>query len=250
MRPTIRLVLITALRDRLFLSLFALLVSALGGAIYLSGGAVFEQVETAAVYSAGSARAIIVLGLIIFVGFQVERMFDNREVEAILSRAISRDKFIFAYWAGLAVIGAMFVAPVAILLNWIAPDAVGSAMWAISLVFEVWLVLAFAVFAGFTFERAVPTVLATIGFYVLSRLMSVFTGIAAQGKQSGANQITNPVIDAIALALPRLDLFAQSHWLIYGPPSLTVIAVVAIQSAIFVPLLVLAAAFDLRRRQF
>ena len=89
MRPTIRLVLITAIRDRLFLSLYGLVALVLSVSAYLGSGAIIEAGEMSLVYMAAGARIILIMGLVVFVAFHVERMFDTREIEAILARTLS-----------------------------------------------------------------------------------------------------------------------------------------------------------------
>lgn len=250
MRPTIRLVLITALRDRLFLSLYVLLGSALAVAAFMASGAMIESGEMSLVYMAGTTRVVLIFGLIVFVAFHVERMFDTREIEAILARNLSRTEFVFSYWLGLAVMALMLVIPVFAVVLYFQISASGAAYWVVSMIGEILIVLAATLFAALTFERAVPTVLATAGFYALSRMMSFLTGIAAFGKQSGVNRVLNPYIDAVSFALPRLDLFSQTRWLVYGIETTDLIWVIAAQSLVYPPLLLLAAAYDLQRKHF
>lgn len=250
MRPIIRFVLITALRDSLFGSLYLLLGLAVAVAAFLASGAIAEKAEMSVVYMGGAMRAVLIVGIVVFVAFHVERMFDSREIEAVLARTLSRTQFVFAYWAGLAVMTLLLVLPVTAVAAFFGLSASGAAFWSISLACELYVMLAATMFAALTFERAVPTVLATMAFYALSRLMSFLTGIVAFGTQSGINRVLNPYIDALSYALPRLDLFAQTRWLIYGVESNSVIAVVAAQTLVYIPLLLLAAAYDLNRKHF
>jgi ABC-type transport system involved in multi-copper enzyme maturation permease subunit len=250
MRPTLRLVLLTALRDRLFYSLFGLIAVALGVATYLGGAAVFEKLEMTAVYAAGAARAMVVVGLIVFVAFHVERLYDTREIEAILSRAISREKFVFTYWAAMAFVASLILAPIVALVLMISPSTAGAAYWGASLALETMIVIAFAVFAGCTLERAIPTIFASVGFYLMSRMMSFFVAIATSGDPVGLDHVTDTIIEAIALLAPRLDLFAQTRWIVYGSDGSDVTLLLIAQATVYVPLLLSAAMFDLRRKHF
>lgn len=250
MKPTIRFVVITALRDRLFASLIGLLVIAFGVSAYLGSGAVMESREMMAVYAAGSARALVVLGLIVFTAFHVERLFDTREIEAVLSRAISREKFIFAYWAGLAFIGALFILPVAIATFFLGMSREGAVYWSLSVFFEMLIVTAFTLFAALTLERAIPTIFASAGFYGLARLIGFFVGIASNTDGGAINDAINPIIEMLFYMIPRLDLTGQTRWLVYGLEDKSIILLVALQVVIYVPLLLSAAMFDLRRKHF
>ncbi len=250
MKPTIRFVIVTALRDRLFASLLGLLGLTFGIAVYLGGGALTEAREMTAVYAAGSARVILVLGIIVFVAFHVERLYDSREIEAVLSRAISREKFVVAYWAGLAVMAVLLTLPVVAVIGYFGISPIGAAVWSMSIFFETLIMLAFALFCALTLERAIPTIFATVGFYALARLISFFTGIAAHGTQQGMNRVANPAVEVISYIIPRLDLAGQTRWLVYGPESSFITWMIVVQAAIYVPLLLLAAMFDLRRKHF
>lgn len=250
MKPTIHLVLITALRDRLFPSLLGLLAVATGVAIYLGSWALFEPAEATVVYVAGATRALVVFGLIVFTAFHIERLYETREIEAILSRALSRGRFIAAYWLGLAAVAILMVLPIAGVVSIFQLSATGALFWNISLVLEVLIVVAFALFAGLTLERAIPTVFASIGFYALARLVGLFSSLSELGRQGGINRVTNPLADAIGYMVPRLDLFGQTRWLVYGPEAGEALTLLVVQTAVYVPLLLLAALFDLRRKHF
>lgn len=250
MIATLRFVLLTALRDRLFAGLFTLVAVSFALAIYLGDAALVEKGQTTVVYAGGAARTILILGLIIFQAFHIQRLYETREIEALLSRAISRDKFIFSYWAGFAVVAVLLAAPIIGLVMLFQWSGVGAVWWAASLILECFIVVAFAIFAGITLEKAVPAVFATVGFYILGRLMSFFLAISASTPAEGVNAIAIPLSDFIALLLPRLDLFAQTRWLVYGPAPTESLLILFFQTCLYVPLLLLAAMFDLRRKRF
>ncbi len=247
---TVRLILITALRDRLYSSILGLEVVALASAVFLGGAMMFEQRASVLAFGAGLTRIAVVLGLTIFTAFHVERLYGTKEIEAILSRTISRHGFMIAYWAGLVVMAIAMVMPLIVFVVLFQVSKAGLVWWAASLVMECALVLAFALFAALILERAIPTIFLSIGFYFLCRMLSFFLGIATHGPQNGLNRIANPVFEAIAMLLPRLDLFSQSRWLVYGPSAQDVFFWMPLQTAIYVPLLLAVAAIDLRRKSF
>jgi len=220
-------------------------------AILVGGSAVSEQQQTAAIYAAGAARVVVVLGVIVFAAIHIERLIETREIEAILSHAISRSKFLIGYWLGLSLVVASIIAPVGALVAWLAIERMGALLWTASMLMEGLIVVAFAMFAGLTFARSVPTVFATVGFYALARSLGFLTGITSSvyRSQTGTNEVLNPYIDFLALVLPRLDLFSQSAWLIYDLEPV-LIWILPVQTLLYVALLLFAADFDLRRRRF
>jgi hypothetical protein len=250
MKPTIRFVVLTALRDRLFASLLGLLVLVFGVSLYLGGGAVFEKGEMAVAFGAGGARLALVLGLTVFVAFHVERIYETREIEAILARSISRARFIVSYWAGMVVVASLLALPVLLFVGAFSLSATGTAWWCASFVFECCVIVAFALFAAITLERAIPTIFATLGFYGLARLTGFILGIATHGTQGGLNRIANPIIEGISMFLPRLDLYCQTRWLIYGPDANEKLHLLPVQAVIFVGFILAMTIFDLSRKQF
>jgi len=250
MHPTVRFVILTAARDKLFASLFGLIAFAVGVAVFLGSGAAAEQGEMAAVYVAGGARTVLVLGLVVFVAFHVERLYDTREIELILSRALSRETFVLSYWLGMGAVGLLLLLPVAAAVVMVSPSKIGALFWAGTVLAECFVILAFALFCALSMQRAIPTIFATLAFYVLARLSSFFLGISLHGKQGGVNQIANPIYEFVAMLLPRFDLAGQTHWLVYGNTSDAIPLMVLVQAAVYAVLLLTAAMFDLRRRDF
>jgi hypothetical protein len=248
-KATIRWVILTAVRDRLFGGLFIMLMVAAAAAMFMGQSALIEQLQMALVFTAGAGRLILVLGLSIFVAFHIQRMFETREVEAVLSRAISRLQFVLAYWLGFAVLAAVLAGIFGAAVVMIAGPSAGALLWAATLLAECVVVMAVAVFAGFMLERATATVLFTMGFYALARLVGFFVGIREHTAQGGLNAVTDRLLDLTILFIPRLDMFAQTKWLVY-PPGGGEVVYLAAQTVLFLALVLAAAMFDLSRKQF
>jgi hypothetical protein len=250
MKPTIRLILLTALRDRLFVSVICLELIVLAISLYLGNALIFEAQATALTIAAGAARLGIVFGVTVFAAFHVERLYGTREIEAILSRTVSRGRFMLSYWIALVIAATLLALPILVFAAVFHLSAQGAIWWSATLILECCIVLAFALFASIILERAIPAIFATAGFYLLARLLNFLSGITSHGQQSGANEVANPLFETIALLAPRLDLFAQTRWLVYGPEAGEALFWLPLQTVIYVPLLLLAADIDLRRKEF
>lgn len=250
MNPTIRFVFLTALRDRLLVSLFALLALTFAVSAYLGSAAVAEAQQATVVYAAGAVRFALVFGLIVFVAFHMERLYETREIEAVLSRAISREAFVLFYWMGIVAVAALVLVPAVAVLFFFQLSLQGMAVWAVTVLVEVLVMVAFAIFCGMTMGRAIPTVFTALGFYALARLVGLFAGIASNISEKGVNRVANPIMEGLGYLVPRLDLAGQTRWLVYGIDDLFIPAIVVLQGAVYVPLLLAATMFDLRRKQF
>ena len=250
MRAVIRLVFLTALRDRLFSGLAGLVLLVFGISLFLGNAAIVETSEAGLVYASGTMRVVLILGLAIFVAFQTQRLFESREIEAILSRALSRPKFILSYWLGFVGASLVLIIPLLGLLFYLYGISVAITLWSISLFLECLVVLSFAQFAALTLERATTTIFTTFAFYAFTRLIGFFLGIRDATPDIGTNRIVNPMLDGLGLIIPRLDLMTQTRWLVYGFDAVEQAPFVMLQAVVFIVVALAAAAVDLQRKEF
>ena len=94
MLSNIRYVLLTAMRDRLFLGLLAGVLAAAYISGVLGSTAMLEPEQMTLSFTASSARVILMVGIIVFIGFHMRNAFDAREIDVLLSRPISRTSLV------------------------------------------------------------------------------------------------------------------------------------------------------------
>ncbi len=254
MFSNIRYVLLTAMRDRLFLGLLV----GIGIAAYISSvlgsTAMLETAQMTLTFTAASARVIIMVGIIVFIGFHMRNAFDAREIDVLLSRPISRTSLVLSYWLGFAVVATLLVLPTIALVALLGIlNTTGMILWALSLLLESWLVVSIALFAALTMRSGVGTVLSSLAIYTLSRMMGFFVSTTKSGilfNTEDVNMGARGIMEAISTIVPRLDFFAKSSWLIYGAKSYEDLTLFLFQAAAFIPLLVLASILDFKRKQF
>jgi ABC-type transport system involved in multi-copper enzyme maturation permease subunit len=253
----IRYTLITALRDFLFIGLLGVILLAMFVSSFLGATAISEQDQMTISYLAGTSRLILIIGLVLFVCFHVKRSFDNKEIEVILSKAISRTSFIFSYWLAFALLSLLVTIPVTVFVFiFTKPNIVGLFYWGVSLVCEGVMIIAFALVSSLIMRSAVASALSTLCFYFLSRMMGFF--IAAIHNPFNTNIPSDHVLNwlsewvllLVSTILPRLDLFGKTSWLIYGISNISDILIFPLQSLIYIPLMLLMAIFDFKRKQF
>jgi len=254
MLTNVRYILLTALRDRLFLGvIFGVVVASMIASV-LGGTAMVESVQMQLSYAAASSRMIIAVGVIVFVCFHIRHAFEAREIDVFLSRPISRASLVISYAFGFIVVSTLLVIPTLsmVLISGGLYHWKISLLWGLSLLLEQWLVVVLALFAAFTLRSAVSAVLAALGFYVLSRMIGFFVMTSASGMLfhiPWLNEMLRNILKWVSILVPRLDFFAKTEWLIYDFQSQEIMLFI-IQAAIFVPLLLAAAIYDFRKRQF
>lgn len=254
MFTNIRYILLTALRDWLFAALMIGIIFCALVAHMLGSTALIETQEMTLAYSTASARVVIVTGLIIFACFHVRQAFDTKEIDVFLSRPITRSSLVFSYWLGFAALALLLVIP---LVGLIAAQGIlsqhGFLVWGLSLLVECWLMVAVSLFASFTLRSAVTSVMVSMGFYVLSRMMGFFIATTHSSflfDVHWLNVLFTGSLKAISAIMPRLDFFAKSDWLIYGVKDPGDVRLFFLQALVFIPLLILATIADFRRKQF
>jgi ABC-type transport system involved in multi-copper enzyme maturation permease subunit len=254
MLTTTRFIVLTAIRDRLFPALIVLMLALIGVVTALSETAMLEEQQMRMAMSAGLVRVVLAMGISVFVCFHVRAMYDTREIDVMLSRPVSRPRLVLGLWLGFAAVASVIVVAVAVMVAYLQPtNLTGFAFWVASLLLESWIVVAISLFASLTNKSAVTSVMVSFTFYVLARLMAFFIATAQARIAFEIPWIADVlrfVIKGVSIIVPRLDMFAQTEWLVYGLQDTAALAYVMAQAAIFIPLALCAAIVDFCRKQF
>jgi hypothetical protein len=254
MGSILKYIFLTAIRDWLYVGIFILLLAAFGISILLGTSSLVEPNQVSSAYAAGGTRMIFVVGMVLFVCFNIRRSFDNKEVEFILSKSISRPKFVISYLLGFNLVALIILVLIGVPLLFIVSSKTGLAYWAGSLFLEIMILISFAVLASLILSSAVSAVLASLGFYIISRLMGFFVLTAKIPDSlevlSSSEGAMKSFLKFLSIIFPRLDLFAQSEWIVYGVSNFSDIKLIAIQSLVYIPLMMFMAFYDFNNKQF
>ncbi len=249
----IKYVLMAAMRDRMMWGIAVISILGACLSIFSGSAAIIEQGQFVMTYAAGGIRILTLIGLVLFVVFYVRRSFDARDVEFLLTRPISRLQFILSHAAAfslLAVLSGAFLSLIIFALNR-GQFSEGLALWSCGVAAEYILVANTAFFFALVLNSPVSSGLSTLGFYVLARMIGNLMAIAHANLASTVLfKGLAYVMDMIAMVIPRLDLMAQTSWLIYGNHDWQSWAFICGQAILFLALILTAALIDLKRRQF
>ena len=252
MAATLRTILLIARRDRLFVALLIAIILAAVVSAGLGSAAIVEQTEMALVFAGASIRLVVVLGLVIFVLFSLARLFASGEVALMMSRPLTRTRFVVAGWAGYGCVALVLLVPACAAIWLVGPPPLdGFLLWGLSLVLEASLMVAVALFFGLALASPVSAAVVVLGFYVLARMTRFFIAIldAAWADQTGAfAMFAEGALTVISAVVPRLDLFGRTEWLVHGAAHLPADWLMLVQWAVYLPLVLAATAFDFRRK--
>lgn len=251
-RPLVGYVLKAALRDRLIHALGLLIIVATSLALFLGGAAVTEKGQFALVFTAGGLRFAGVVGVVLFIVFYVRRSFDSKDVEYFLSRPLTRVSFLLSHAAAFSLLACLVSGLVITAVCLSAPSLIGPGygLWALSFLSELAIMANAALFFSFVLTSPVVAALAVFALYVLARMMGEILGILDHHVTLSGAEILSVVMQAVSLIVPRLDLMAQTSWLVYGPSDSIGYGFILIHGIVYTLFLLAMALFDLGRRQF
>jgi hypothetical protein len=241
-----------AIRDRLIISLFVLIALGISLSVFIGSAAVIEADQFSVVFAAGGLRLVGVIGLTLFVVFYIRRAFDTKDVEYLLSRPISRSSFIISHSLAFSLLALFFGLIISSSIFLMAPYAIsmGHITWAVSLMAEFIIMVNIALFFSMVLQSASSGFLAVLAMYILARIMGQLLGILDHGINILGIDVLSGLMQFISLIVPRLDLMAQTNWLIYGVSDEIGLLFITLQVLAYCFFIVSAALVDLVRRQF
>lgn len=247
-----RYTLLEALRTRLPALVGAAVVLLIAGSLFVHEIAVTEGARLQTGFYAAIMRlaAVFIAGL--YVLTSITREFNDKGLEMLLALDLPRSHYILGKLAGFLLIGAIIALAAAVPLVFLAPPA-AVLQWAASLVFELGIVVALALFCILTFSQVMPAASFLLAFYLLARTLTAIRLMGAapvSGAGELSHQVMHYVIEGLALILPALDRWTQTAWLVDAAAGWSDVGSLAWQGALYVTLLAGAAMFDFYRKNF
>ena len=246
-----RYTLLEALRSKLPWLFVLAACAALALAGFLQQLALTESSAVQAALLAAVLRIAAVFLLSSFVVTSLAREAADKGQELLLALPLPRVVYLLGKLAGF---GALALLPALLFglltLVWAAPAQ--SALWAVSLLGELWIMAAFSLLCAASLPHALPALAASGGFYLLARSVGSLQLLAHghTGSHGWFQQAMAFAIDALALLLPDLDRFTRTDWLLYATGDWHALGLVAAQTAIYAGLLATCALCDFYRRSF
>lgn len=254
MKTILKYLLFSAIRDKLFITLFLSIIFSFALSNLIGFTALSEEMQMQAVVFAGTSKIILMFGIIIFICFHINKSFENKEIPFMLSKNISREMFIFSYWLGFNIISIILILLISfILFLFCSINTLGAIQWLISICFEIMIISTFAILSSLILQSAIFSIFLSSGFYIISKMMGFFlTAFLAFPSNKILNflmSISTYLLKIISSLIPRLDLFGQTRWLIYGP-DFEIFKIMILQSIIYIPIIFVMAFYDFKKKQF
>jgi ABC-type transport system involved in multi-copper enzyme maturation permease subunit len=241
--------LLESLRNRLIWLIALVALIGLGISGFLNELALTESGQIQVALLAAFLRFCSVFLLATFVVTSMVREFNEKGLQLTLALALPRAGYLFGKLTGFAVL-ALIPALLYGLLTAFFTAPAQAAMWTISLICELWIVVAFSLLCVFTFNQILAALSAVMAFYLLARSVSALQliGHGPMIELTQSQQVVNFIIDALAALMPHLDQFTRTEWLAYHTGTWAQLAPLLLQSAVYLALLTGATLFDFYRK--
>jgi ABC-type transport system involved in multi-copper enzyme maturation permease subunit len=255
--PILKYIIINAIRNRIYLGLMIFLIIAIAISIFIGSTSFVEQQQFTVAYIAGLSRVIIQFGMILFACLTISKAFENKEIEFLISKPISREQFILSYFAGFAIAGIIILLPLFFIMLLLCKlNYIGFLLWTTTLTCEMILTICFAILSSFILKNSFTAIFASCGFYIIARLMGIFTlsiesfSEIASDSSYLMHEPLKILLKTLSVIFPRFDLLAETKWLNYGINDFSSFKIIFYQVLIYLPLMIHMAFHDFRKKQF
>ncbi len=239
------------LRSRFLWLLLLGLMALLGFAEFIKAISVTEGNWNRVSVFAATVRWFLVVITSLFVATSMVREFNDKVLDMMLSLPIARGAYYGGKLLGYTAVAISGAAMAGAVLLALAPMQ-SVAIWTVSLICELTLLVAFVLLCLVTFNQLTAAVSIVFSFYILARSIDAIQ-LMGRGPLVAptdlSSQVITAVIDALAYVLPALSRFTSAEWLIHGA-AWSVLGDIVLQTLIYVALLAGATMFDLQRKNF
>jgi len=222
----------------------ALVVGACAG--FARSLALTEAQEVTLAFAAPLARLSAVLIVVLTTVASVVREGSEGTLLLALAAPVSRASWLLGKALGFALIATLTGLLLALPVLFAAEPAAGAA-WTLSLVLELILLASVAAAIARVLGQIAPAVGAALAFYAFARVLHVVLLLGERAQNYSELQALAPLVRALGAAVPRLDLFTRTDWLLGAMPSVPALAGIVLQSLLYSALALTAAVIDLRR---
>ena len=242
--------LLEALRNRLLWLVGAFIGAAFVLAEFVGEVAITETAEVQSGFLGAALRLCTIFMISLFVITSMVRELNDKVLELVLSQPIPRASYYFGKLTGYSVVALLSAVLCGAFLCIYAPWG-QVAMWSVSLALELLLIIALSLLCLFTFSHVTLALSAVVAFYVLARTVAALQLIAESpllGSPAFSQTVLLYLVKGLAFLMPSLERFTASSWLVYHDAQWTDLTPIALQTLIYLVLLIGAGLFDLYRK--
>jgi|GEM_PF-2006737 len=253
-------------KDKIFLSLALLILGCFSTSLFFGWTMIDEIKQAQAVYFAGSVRFVLIFCFVVFICFFISKFFLNKELEFLCSLPQNRTTFLlslFTCFTVIALICTGFVGALFIYFHFTSPifSLHGLLIWLATLFAELLIVSIFAIFLSLSYQNPAVSIIVSVLFYLVARSIGFITSALYTSASASSTILFLPQNKILAgvssfsakflgVFFPRLDLLANSSWIIYGNFDPKTLATILLQIIVYTALIFALSLFDFKKKEF
>jgi len=212
--------------------------------------ALTESTETALSLASWMVRLLLVVFLVIWWTSSLARERTERFEQVLLSLPLSRLVLLRQRLLSWLIVASVLSVPAGALLWAMGAEATSTLQWMLSFMLELWLVAAVTLFVASVLTGVGSGVMSVLLFYLFMRMVAYAAALAqAQWTKSETlNETLSNVMQAMAHFFPSLHEYATAGMILHGVPW-SLLGWQALQTALFLLVLLLAGGFDFGRKE-
>lgn len=252
--PLWRYIMTAVIRDRVIQLMIVLMLLGMSAAMFLGNTAVVEKGQFTVAMAGTILRMLCVLGLVTFICFFVRRAFESREIDYLLATPLTRYRLLVSFSAAFITVSFILALAMSLIIFMLSKQtySYGWLIWSISAFVELSITAMIALFFSIALKSATVSVMSSLGYYSLARMLGAMIGIVTSKLSAGlmVHKAIDGIVTVISFVTPRFDLLSQSAWLVYGDTAGVDLLMLPAQFFVFVFLFFAASAYDLKQSQF
>lgn len=240
------------MRDRVLpATLFAIVIFEFLAKI-IGGLGIVERDFFISTYVAATGRVMAILCVTLITGIQVQKMYDSKEMDRMLAQPISRTCAALSIFTGFLYISFIICLTANLALIFLSPATLlHKILWSLSLQTECILMTSLAVALTTVLGRAVISTIYSMSIYFVGRIIAfIMLDRPDQSTMYNHLWILKAIVKTLSFSIPRLDMTAQSSWLIHGIENPWPTFISHMQLLSYCAMMIFVAIHDINKKQF
>jgi ABC-type transport system involved in multi-copper enzyme maturation permease subunit len=234
-----------AIRTRASLFAAVMLALLLAASYFVREIAITDSLRLQTTFLAAALRFACIFIASAFIIGAVAREFNDKGQLLLLSLALTRVQYVLGKFFGFVAVVVVLCLLAGLVVS-VVSRGTQTLYWSCALALEAAIMTAISLFCALSLRQIAPAATVVVGFYLLSRSIASIQLMAHSSVVSGTHAAAT-LVDALALLLPRMDLFAGSARLV-EPVSWSGLLALATQAALYCGVALVAASLDLHRK--
>ncbi|MFT5504152.1 MAG: hypothetical protein ACI845_002028 [Gammaproteobacteria bacterium] len=209
-----RYLMLSIINRRLFVALFAIVLIAIFGNLFVQQLALIDGTNIGSALQAELLRYSLIFLMLLTIVSSIAEDYEAKQFERLLSMPLSRWQYIAAQFLVIVSLSAILLVAVIVSMS-LTSQLELAVYWGLALWFELVMVGSIALLAGLSLEKVPAAVMLTISLYLLSRLAPLIDQMLTQSAEFSDGSLSSlfaeKLFNVITFILPGEGAFAVNN---------------------------------------